>query len=118
MADLVVVTFDVESDAREALHALRALEKEGVLHLTDTAVVAEVNAAGTAVVDPPFDTLTRTTSADLPMGRQSRSAPPRSRSSCGELASATATCGSSGTSVSRWHGVKSSAPVWRRRFFT
>jgi uncharacterized membrane protein len=41
MADLVVVTFDIESDAREALHALRALEKEGVLHLTDTAVVAK-----------------------------------------------------------------------------
>jgi uncharacterized membrane protein len=39
MANLVVITFDLESEAHDALRAMRRLEKEGVLHLTDTAVV-------------------------------------------------------------------------------
>lgn len=41
MADLMVITFDVESDAHDALEAMRALERNGVLHLTDTAIVAK-----------------------------------------------------------------------------
>ncbi len=41
MADLLVLTFDVESEARDALRAMRGLEGAGVLHLTDTAVVAK-----------------------------------------------------------------------------
>lgn len=40
MAELVVITFDVENDARDALHAMRAMEKAGVLRLTDSAVVS------------------------------------------------------------------------------
>ena len=41
MSDLVVIAFDHEDDARRALAEMRVLEGQGVLQLTDTAVVAK-----------------------------------------------------------------------------
>jgi uncharacterized membrane protein len=39
MSDVVVVSFDSEDDARNALKSLRSLEKEGAVHFEDTAIV-------------------------------------------------------------------------------
>ena len=41
MGQLVVITFDDEAQAGQALRSLRALEKQGLLKLNDTAVVAK-----------------------------------------------------------------------------
>lgn len=41
MSDLIVITFDEEDDAAEALASMRNLERQGVLTLTDSAVVAK-----------------------------------------------------------------------------
>lgn len=41
MSDLVVIAFDEEDDARQALATMRDLERDGALQLTDSAVVAK-----------------------------------------------------------------------------
>ena len=41
MSDLVVIQFDQEDDARQALAEMRVLEGQGVIKLTDSAVVAK-----------------------------------------------------------------------------
>jgi uncharacterized membrane protein len=41
MVDLIVITFDEENDAAEALRSMRDLERQGALSLTDTAVIAK-----------------------------------------------------------------------------
>lgn len=49
MSDLIVITFDARDDAAQALAAMRALEHEGALKLTDSAVVVK-DANGTVDV--------------------------------------------------------------------
>jgi uncharacterized membrane protein len=39
VSNLIAITFDGTQQAGEALHALRQIEKRGLVHLTDTAVV-------------------------------------------------------------------------------
>jgi uncharacterized membrane protein len=41
MAQLVVITFDDEDQADQALQSLRTIEKQGLLKLNDTAVVVK-----------------------------------------------------------------------------
>ncbi len=41
MSELIVITFDDEEQAGQALRSLRGLEKQGLLKLNDTAVVAK-----------------------------------------------------------------------------
>lgn len=41
MSDLIVIMFDAEADAAAALATIRAAEREGGVHLTDTAVITK-----------------------------------------------------------------------------
>jgi len=55
MSDLIVIAFDEADDAAEALRTIREIEREGGIHLTDTAVVTK-NADGSTHVKNELST--------------------------------------------------------------